>query len=372
MNLVYDFIFSIGILISCIYILILWKSKTVSHKILVVLFIILILVVLESYAIAHQLHFLMIVTFIPASSATIGIGTLLYLYIQSLFYDDKIVLKKYWSASIPFFVFLIVYAIPALIAMVSRKYFLTHLDILQHKRHFINIISDIIFFTYIILSFNSLTKLKKVMKYHYSSFTHNNFIWVRYLLIAAVIIIAIDLIVVCSTILFDFDMDKTEKITILFVVIAIVYAAHFGLNQSKVLTPYFLLEEEDPIKSKKTPSAFDQKEFELLEKTLKSFFEKEQPYLNTELTLGTLATGIKISDKKLSILLNQYMKTTFYDFVNEYRITAFKHAIQSEESNRYTIESIAFQSGFKSKASFYRIFKKKMSISPSEYKKSIG
>lgn len=109
-----------------------------------------------------------------------------------------------------------------------------------------------------------------------------------------------------------------------------------------------------------------------LEQKVKKVFIEKKPYLNAELTLGKLAELTTISDKKLSVLLNQHMNTTFYDFVNDYRVNAFKDAIKSDIYKRYTIESIAFQCGFKSKASFYRIFKVKMNMSPSQFKNSLN
>ena len=57
--------------------------------------------------------------------------------------------------------------------------------------------------------------------------------------------------------------------------------------------------------------------------------------------------------------------------MNNYRIDAFKNAIQKNQYKDYTIEAISNECGFKSKASFYRIFKSKMNMSPSEYKNSI-
>jgi transcriptional regulator GlxA family with amidase domain len=66
------------------------------------------------------------------------------------------------------------------------------------------------------------------------------------------------------------------------------------------------------------------------------------------------------------------MNISFYDFVNGYRINAFKDVIKSDMYNKYTIETIAYQCGFKSKASFYRIFKTKMKMSPSEYKNNFN
>jgi AraC-like DNA-binding protein len=87
--------------------------------------------------------------------------------------------------------------------------------------------------------------------------------------------------------------------------------------------------------------------------------------------LNKLAKHIPTTDKKLSLLLNQYMNTTFYDFVNAYRVQSVKEKLASVDFDNLTLLGIAYESGFKSKTSFNRIFKKETGFSPSEYKKSL-
>lgn len=376
MNLLYDFFFILGILLCGIYITILHKSKnkTLSHHILAWFFVVLILVILDSYAFIHKINTLSIITFLPASSSKLLLGSLLFIYIKSLFYDDKIIIRKFWKVFIPLFLFLIFYSVPTLIALISKQNFLGYIDIKNNHNQLIRIILDIAFFVYLALCFNSFFKLKKIMKCTYSSISHNNFIWIRYLLIAAIVIISIDFIFVLSQVIFNaFALARTQNVIVLLLVISIIYAAYFGLKQSKVLVPYFLLEYENIDKSKKQSTDNNSiTEFKTLEQKLKSIIVERKPYLDTELTLGKLAELTAISDKKLSALLNQHMNISFYDFVNGYRINAFKDVIKSDMYNKYTIETIAYQCGFKSKASFYRIFKTKMKMSPSEYKNNFN
>lgn len=78
---------------------------------------------------------------------------------------------------------------------------------------------------------------------------------------------------------------------------------------------------------------------------------------------------MEISNKKLSELLNQHMNTNFYNLINEYRIQEVKEKLNQGESEKYTVMAIAYDCGFQSKASFYRIFKQKVGVSPSEFVK---
>ena len=99
--------------------------------------------------------------------------------------------------------------------------------------------------------------------------------------------------------------------------------------------------------------------------------QEQKPYLDEELTLSKLASYLNTTDKKLSKLLNQHINTTFYNFVNTFRLKEFKRRVQDDSFKNITIEGIANDCGFKSKASFYKLFNKETGLSPSEYKKSL-
>ncbi|PIX09780.1 MAG: hypothetical protein COZ75_05015 [Flavobacteriaceae bacterium CG_4_8_14_3_um_filter_34_10] len=90
-------------------------------------------------------------------------------------------------------------------------------------------------------------------------------------------------------------------------------------------------------------------------------------FLNQKLSLAELAKLINSSDKKLSTLLNQNLQTNFYDYINSFRITAFKKNVAEGKLEQLSIVGLALQCGFKSKSSFYRAFKKETGMSPSQF-----
>ncbi|MEM6803057.1 MAG: helix-turn-helix domain-containing protein, partial [Bacteroidota bacterium] len=77
------------------------------------------------------------------------------------------------------------------------------------------------------------------------------------------------------------------------------------------------------------------------------------------------------TDKKLSYLLNQQLATNFYEYINKHRIAHFKQALSDKKNSNYSLLGLAYDAGFKSKSSFYRIFKKETGMSPSAYLKKI-
>ncbi len=119
----------------------------------------------------------------------------------------------------------------------------------------------------------------------------------------------------------------------------------------------------------KTPKIqpLNAKEATTLKQRLEETLLLKQAYLNQELSLATLAKQIDTSDKKLSTLLNQNLQTNFYDYINSFRIVAFKKGVIEGKLEQLSIVGLALQCGFKSKSSFYRAFKKETGLSPSQF-----
>ena len=98
----------------------------------------------------------------------------------------------------------------------------------------------------------------------------------------------------------------------------------------------------------------------------------KRPYLDPELTLIDMAQMSGMSRAQLSEIINLGMKKNFNDFVNSYRINAFKEKIQTQEHERLSLLGIAFECGFNSKATFNRVFRKLTQSSPTEFLRSLS
>lgn len=98
-----------------------------------------------------------------------------------------------------------------------------------------------------------------------------------------------------------------------------------------------------------------------------AYFEKEKCYLNPELTLSELATKLDTNTSVLSAVINSGFGKNFNDFVNEYRVEAFKRKAAAPDSKHLTLLAIAFDCGFNSKATFNRAFKKVTDVSPKAF-----
>ena len=98
------------------------------------------------------------------------------------------------------------------------------------------------------------------------------------------------------------------------------------------------------------------------------FMQETACFKDKTIKVHTLAVRLGIPAYKLSQALNTFAKTSFNDFVNQYRIAYLKEQLEKEELlQHYTMEALALQAGFASRSGFYKAFKKMEGISPKEY-----
>ena len=100
---------------------------------------------------------------------------------------------------------------------------------------------------------------------------------------------------------------------------------------------------------------------------LERHIKVNKPYLNPVLNLKELAGQLKTNSSELSFAINQHYQKNFNDFINELRVEEFIRLVKSEEGKNYTLLANAVDSGFNSKATFNRAFKKSKGVSPAEW-----
>lgn len=95
--------------------------------------------------------------------------------------------------------------------------------------------------------------------------------------------------------------------------------------------------------------------------------ESDRLYLNPELSLPELAAALGLNTSIVSSSINCGSGLPFNDFVNQYRIEEVKNKIRKGEHLKTTLLGLAIDSGFNSKNTFNRAFKKREGKSPSEF-----
>lgn len=103
-----------------------------------------------------------------------------------------------------------------------------------------------------------------------------------------------------------------------------------------------------------------------------NFFESEQSYLSSTFSLEILSQNIEIPKHHISQVINQEMKNSFNDLVNQKRVMHVIKLIKQDLDRNKTIEGLALDAGFKSKSTFYTHFKKYTGKTPIQFKNEIS
>lgn len=104
-----------------------------------------------------------------------------------------------------------------------------------------------------------------------------------------------------------------------------------------------------------------------LKERLVTHIETDKPYLNPELSLRSLANDLEVHPNQISWLLNDGFGKNFNEFINHYRVEAFKKMAVDPENANLTIIAIAYDCGFNSKTVFNTYFKKETDLTPKQF-----
>lgn len=104
--------------------------------------------------------------------------------------------------------------------------------------------------------------------------------------------------------------------------------------------------------------------FDAIEKAL----HQKQLYKNEDLSLEMLCATTGLTRHQVSETLNVFAGKSFYQYINEYRIKEVLRRLDAPEKKTRLL-TIAYDSGFKTKASFNQYFKKITGNTPSGYLK---
>ncbi|MEQ8302031.1 MAG: helix-turn-helix domain-containing protein [Cyclobacteriaceae bacterium] len=105
-----------------------------------------------------------------------------------------------------------------------------------------------------------------------------------------------------------------------------------------------------------------------LQEKLKVLVKLDQVFLEDTLSLPSLAKKVGTSTHVLSQVLNDQMGMSFFDFINSHRIEEAKQRLLNPKYNHLSIVGIAYEVGFKNKASFNLAFNKFVGTTPSKFR----
>lgn len=139
----------------------------------------------------------------------------------------------------------------------------------------------------------------------------------------------------------------------------------YSITEIIWMKKFFIVESTKPSFKQKIEAGYSS--YSIIE----SKFLEEGYYLNSNINTRKFAQALDISSDMLNHILNKNGFKNFSAFANHHRIQIFLRKLENNEHKNVTIDGLASECGFKSKSTFYRIFKQVTNKSPLEYQESL-
>jgi AraC-like DNA-binding protein len=215
---------------------------------------------------------------------------------------------------------------------------------------------------YTLITYTLLRNYEVKLKANYSSLDISNLRWAKtltILLILALVLVSLFLLLFFVTQSYNRNLDYLYVIPTSLLIYAISYKLAgvswpSGADQVARATKY-----------EKSSLKYDQAKAYAIQ--LERFMAETKPYLKNELRLQEFADMMKIPAHHVSQVINEHLNTTFFDYINKYRVDEAKRLILTEPKS--SLLEIAFKAGFNNKTSFNNAFKKFTSQTPAAFRK---
>lgn len=306
------------------------------------------------------------------------IGPVFYFYFRSLTNDDFQFSKKDFWHFVPGLVYFSIILLTFLVDIVYTKW-LTGAALAHHygtQGHWsdyrqsiidsaFNHLNTISFVIYLVLTARIYRQYRQYINDNYSDTAAIQFNWIRNILYLVIAGFMIDFGVDIVGYFVKYE-DYTSRWNAYFGYAIVLYAISIlGYNRKGKPAQKLAFNPSESIAS--TSNTTEIPELATYKTKLLALMEKEELYLQTDLTLKETALKLKTNSSILSKVINTGFQQNFNDFINSFRVDAVKQKIKDPKFQHLTLTAIAYECGFNSKATFNRSFKKFEGMSPREF-----
>ncbi|WP_299463823.1 AraC family transcriptional regulator [uncultured Microscilla sp.] len=360
--------------VSIVLFLLLLLSKTWrrqrAHQILAAILFIFLLVVLLYISIPLGSAIVQAILLPLGLAIPYALGPLLYFYIR-LTYQPQLQLRKiFWHHMLPFFIVFTLASLP-----LSWWFYISPKALSQYPFIVSIAIMGMLLMSYYFYHCALLLKrFQRLVKHNYSTLSKVDLHWLNIWVKGLILFAVLDTLTGGLVAMFPW-LEYIIYINALYLVGLIWYIGYFGLKQTEVFLSEMSTPASTDVSSGLTQKPVIQQKAQhnatptQKQQQLHDLILQEALYKDEEVSLYKIAKKMGISDKQLSRLINQEMDTNFYEYINSFRVEAFKKRVQNGDAEHLTLLALAYESGFNSKATFNRIFKQQTGLTPSQFKK---
>lgn len=288
-------------------------------------------------------------------------GPALYLYVRSIT-EEKFKLKKYHFVHIlpilASFIFLAFFGID----VNDMRYTNSHMPrTLELATNSVWYAIKIIPLAYFISALVTFIKYRARLKEHYSEINEPAVEWLYYLTLGIVFTGAWTLSISLITFFFRYPLGITDNYLSLILVVSLFY---YSISHAQSLTKT-KVETDSQVEMPADDKPLDS----IIEKIVKGI-EKDKLFLNQTLNIEQFSKKIDVPYRVVSYAINKEFGTNFFEFINQHRVEEAKRLLSDKAYANLTVMEILLESGFNSKSSFQRFFKRLTGLSPTEFRKN--
>jgi len=308
-------------------------------------------------------------------------GPLLLWYTRSLIYKDYCLRVKD-----------IIYLLPFIAYAGYQLIFYYSLDVLDKKNiqeqydltvapqimNYVTLLRELFRVSLGVICLIEIKRYTQHIRTNFSDIDKIDLTWLKILVIGflairswAVLVAAMIILSISFGITTNFEIMGLLGNYITFLLVSILI--FFGLGHSSVFEGLELRPPQEPelVKDEQEPEGQKEKIKPEMIEQLARHMEKEKPYLTPALTLEKLAGQLRMPPRLLSNIINRHFDCNFFEFINCYRVEEAKRMLADQQHADKNMLDIMLDVGFNSKATFNTLFKKKVGMTPSEYRKSV-
>lgn len=309
---------------------------------------------------------------------------LLYFYVVLITQPEQKFKPWFWLLTLPFFVFLTYYLATYYFLPTDRKNEYFHLATTKpwtmiYAGEFFLVLSGPVY------SVLGLFRLKRHIKNIEGNFSYKagiNLSWLKIILIAIVVVNVIGVLLnIFSDIYPLLTYQTSDNLMHSLNVLLIFFIGYYGFKQTLIYPsvkekPDLIHKEQfdetqlignSETSPKYIKSGLQKNEVDIYYSSLIQLMDSEKLFLDSRLSIKTVADKLGMSVNHLSQVINQQSGKNFFKFINEYRVEEAKKLLLDQSNKKYTILAIAYDCGFNSKSSFNTIFKQYTGKTPSDF-----
>ncbi len=246
---------------------------------------------------------------------------------------------------------------------------------------------------YSVLALRLMRPYQQAIKEQFSALENINLDWLKALVWCCMSIAAISFVTELYRALGDGDFGPRAVYSVVFSVLLIYYIGLMGLRQPQIFdqgerhsetadtaapdatASQPAMASTEPEQERKPEAATDKyqksglsdERVEALWQKLGQLMDEQQPYLQPGIKLGELAQMVGTRPNYLSQVINSRAGESFFDYINRHRIE--EAAVLLREQPERSVSDIALATGFGSQNVFNGHFKKRLGVTPTQYRK---